>query len=290
MNNADNNSITKKDGSLKEAYKKVVYRATNLQTGSVYIGSTIKGLEDRRKRHLMRAFKPNDFRVDLRKHGMHNFKWEIIDTATNAGELRKKETALIKEHQRALGVEKVHNKHNKGMQTRNGRDKREQVEIKKCIEVPYSNVELKDYNFTERQMDKTGLLTQRASGCFDRYFWRKVLDNFIKLCYKSNDIKIKKHRMNKCFIEIINSTTKQHIGDLHHINANNEPEYVKISQASAKRIYDSRLEAEMMILLFISQGYQKDMFRIGEAKNNAEYKSKIMPQDVKTETLKLQDI
>ena len=95
---------------MNKNYPLVVYRATNLKTGSVYIGETKKGLEARRNEHLKSAFsRGNSFIADMRKYGMKNFKWEIIDVAKDKPELREKEAMHIAQHIKKLGFKKVHN-------------------------------------------------------------------------------------------------------------------------------------------------------------------------------------
>jgi group I intron endonuclease len=73
----------------------VIYKATNLVNGKVYIGLTTLGLEKRKKAHFGNA--NNDRLPDtyfyraLKKYGEDGFCWEIIDTSENPKELNEKE-------------------------------------------------------------------------------------------------------------------------------------------------------------------------------------------------------
>lgn len=75
----------------------IIYKATNLVNGKVYIGLTTTSLNHRRKCHLNNAFKYNShfyFYIALRKYGKENFSWEIIDEADME---RNNETLALKE-------------------------------------------------------------------------------------------------------------------------------------------------------------------------------------------------
>lgn len=72
--------------------KGVIYKATNLVNGDMYIGLTTKKFRVRQVKHLSLVRKPrkNDsnayFHNAIRKYGADNFKWEIIDIAPEADE------------------------------------------------------------------------------------------------------------------------------------------------------------------------------------------------------------
>jgi len=72
----------------------IIYKSTNLVNNKVYIGQTVRTLEERRKEHERHS----DIIFDkaIQKHGKHNFEWKIIDTADNIKELNKKEIYWIK--------------------------------------------------------------------------------------------------------------------------------------------------------------------------------------------------
>jgi group I intron endonuclease len=75
----------------------IIYKATNLINGKVYIGLTSSSLEHRKRCHFGNAFKYNSqayFHRALRKYGWDNFKWEIIDEADME---RNNETLPLKE-------------------------------------------------------------------------------------------------------------------------------------------------------------------------------------------------
>lgn len=78
----------------------IIYKATNIQNNKVYIGQTIRSLEERIYYHYYRAKNELDiththFINAIRKYGENSFQWEIIDTAENQDELNEKEKHWI---------------------------------------------------------------------------------------------------------------------------------------------------------------------------------------------------
>jgi group I intron endonuclease len=78
--------------------KGIVYKATCIINNKVYIGQTIKTLNERKKGHMYASHKKSHYKFHraLRKYKSENFKWEIIDTANNYEDLNKKEEYYIK--------------------------------------------------------------------------------------------------------------------------------------------------------------------------------------------------
>ncbi len=78
----------------------IIYKATNLINGKVYIGQTIKSLKTRKRQHFTntryKRFDNNFFANALRKYGQDSSKWEIIDTAESIEKLNIKEIYWIK--------------------------------------------------------------------------------------------------------------------------------------------------------------------------------------------------
>ncbi len=82
----------------------LIYKITNLINNKIYIGQTVKTLEQRWKQHICqtRYVGGNSNRkicrylhTSIAKHGSDNFKIEVIDWATNETELNYKEWLWI---------------------------------------------------------------------------------------------------------------------------------------------------------------------------------------------------
>ncbi|MEQ6355291.1 GIY-YIG nuclease family protein [Lysinibacillus sp. M3] len=79
-------------------YCGVIYKATNLINGKIYIGQTIQEFRVRKLKHLndARNNRTSVFHKAIRKYGDNNFNWEIIDYASTIDELDDKEIYWIK--------------------------------------------------------------------------------------------------------------------------------------------------------------------------------------------------
>ena len=75
-----------------------IYKITNIQNNKVYIGQTIRPIEQRFRRHINDALNnvlDTHFARAIRKYGKNSFTIEQIDTASNQEELNKKEQYWI---------------------------------------------------------------------------------------------------------------------------------------------------------------------------------------------------
>lgn len=76
-----------------------IYKITNIQNNKVYIGQTIRPIEQRFHRHISDAMNnilDTHFARTIRKYGKDNFIIEEIDNAENQNELNQKEQYWIK--------------------------------------------------------------------------------------------------------------------------------------------------------------------------------------------------
>ena len=76
-----------------------IYKITNIQNNKVYIGQTVRPIEQRFKRHLTDALNnilDTHFARAIRKYGKENFIIEQIDEAQTQDELNQKEQYWIK--------------------------------------------------------------------------------------------------------------------------------------------------------------------------------------------------
>ena len=75
-----------------------IYKITNIQNNKVYIGQTIRPIQDRFHRHINDALNnilDTHFARAIRKYGKNNFVIEQIDQAQTQNELNKKEQYWI---------------------------------------------------------------------------------------------------------------------------------------------------------------------------------------------------
>ena len=75
----------------------IIYKATNVATGEVYIGATTISLHERINDHYNKATKNcgHKFQNAIREYGFESFIWEQIDTGINTDELALKEKYYI---------------------------------------------------------------------------------------------------------------------------------------------------------------------------------------------------
>ena len=74
-----------------------IYKITNIKNNKVYIGQTIKPIEQRFKRHINDALNnilDTHFAMAIRKYGESCFRVELIDTAITQEELNIKVTNM----------------------------------------------------------------------------------------------------------------------------------------------------------------------------------------------------
>ncbi len=76
-----------------------IYKITNIQNNKIYIGQTIRPVEQRFHRHINDALNnilDTHFARAIRKYGKENFIIETIDTANSQEELNQKEQYWIR--------------------------------------------------------------------------------------------------------------------------------------------------------------------------------------------------
>lgn len=78
-----------------------IYKITNIQNNKVYIGQSIRPIEQRFKRHINDAINnklDTHFARAIRKYGKDSFRIETIDTAQTQEELNQKEQYWIQQY------------------------------------------------------------------------------------------------------------------------------------------------------------------------------------------------
>lgn len=71
----------------------LIYRITNIKSGKVYIGQTVRTLEERMAEHARHSKTAID--AAIKKYGIDAFNVEVIDTAETVDELNEKERYWI---------------------------------------------------------------------------------------------------------------------------------------------------------------------------------------------------
>lgn len=81
----------------------IVYKATNRVNGKMYIGYTLKTLEERKLNHFTKSRSKNSkhyfyvFKEAIRKYGLDSFDWEVLCNCNSKQECCEKEKQFIKE-------------------------------------------------------------------------------------------------------------------------------------------------------------------------------------------------
>lgn len=74
----------------------IIYKATNIINGSIYIGKTTRRLNDRKKQHLAQSGNDNLlFHRAIKKYGKEKFKFEVIFNCLSVKELNEMEKFFI---------------------------------------------------------------------------------------------------------------------------------------------------------------------------------------------------
>ena len=74
----------------------IIYKATNLVNGKIYIGQTTRTLQERKKSHNQLAKRGTPyFRKAIIKYGINNFKWQVICICPNIDSLNDQEQYYI---------------------------------------------------------------------------------------------------------------------------------------------------------------------------------------------------
>ena len=75
----------------------IIYKATNLVNGKVYIGQTVGTLGSRRAKHIWCANNDRScyFPRALNKYGINNFKWSVVYRTDNIDNLNRMEQYMI---------------------------------------------------------------------------------------------------------------------------------------------------------------------------------------------------
>jgi group I intron endonuclease len=73
----------------------IIYMASNIMNGKVYIGKTIASLDTRKWQHEHKRSNCTYFKRAIEKHGKDSFRWEIIDSGKSIEQLNQLENWWI---------------------------------------------------------------------------------------------------------------------------------------------------------------------------------------------------
>ena len=77
----------------------IIYKVTNKINGNIYIGQTIRSLDDRIISHVKSSKHPKvAFHYAIVKYGFDNFKWDILEQCNSIQELNKREQYYIRKY------------------------------------------------------------------------------------------------------------------------------------------------------------------------------------------------
>ena len=180
----------------------IIYKVTNKINNKIYIGQTIRTLEERIKEHTRK--RNSSLYKAFNKYGIENFEIEIIDKCNTTEELNKKEIYWIKYYD--CLVPKGYNLCEGGGQT-NGYQHREESKIK------MSNNRGRYYGENNPFYGKTHTLEQKQKWSKERK--GKDLSKAIEKSIKSRQRKVINLDTMEIFNSIKEASEKYNLKDTH---------------------------------------------------------------------------
>ena len=180
----------------------IIYKVTNKINNKIYIGQTIRTLEERIKEHTRK--RNSSLYKAFNKYGIENFEIEIIDKCDTTEELNKKEIYWIKYYD--CLVPKGYNLCEGGGQT-NGYQHREESKIK------MSNNRGRYYGENNPFYGKTHTLEQKQKWSKERK--GKDLSKAIEKSIKSRQRKVINLDTMEIFNSIKEASEKYNLKDTH---------------------------------------------------------------------------
>lgn len=157
----------------------VIYKVTNKINNKIYIGKTYN-FEKRKAQHLYDINDGLPFHAALKKYGINNFRWEIIDYSDNDKEIREKEIYWIKKYNSCIFF-----KESQGYNLTLGGEGGVSWNSKPVLQYDLGGKFLNEYISATHASATTGVqrrdITRCASGGVRRagkYIWRYKVDNY----------------------------------------------------------------------------------------------------------------
>ena len=139
-----------------------IYKITNIQNNKVYIGQTIRPIEQRFRRHLNDALNnilDTHFARAIRKYGKENFIIEQIDEAQTQDELNQKEQYWIRYYN---SVEEGYNETDAVSKCGGNTYQSKTEEEMKVIKNKIRQTKLGDKNAMARKIKRTNIITNEV--------------------------------------------------------------------------------------------------------------------------------
>jgi len=160
----------------------IIYQATNILDGKVYIGQTVRDLNDRKNGHFYKAVKENKnehFCNAIKKYGKENFIWETICKCQSKEELDEIEQEYIW----------LNNSNNNilGYNISIGGHSRTKIDIKEAVRLLKNGLLIKDICI-KLDCDKSQLIYRLSSFLGKDKYTGIVKENRSKYKYLSLDV------------------------------------------------------------------------------------------------------
>lgn len=232
----------------------VIYKITNIINGKIYIGQTVE-YEERVRHHKQIAFRDNSKEKHkplykaIRKYGVKNFKFEIIDSANSIEELNEKEIYYIKLYDSCIDNNKGYNLDKGGKNGRKSDETKRKIGEAQLGELnhAYGKRGGKCHNAKRVKNITTGKIYDSMLDCaVEEYGDKKYLKQISKVCSVNSNRQTYKGNVYRLLDEndnIIEKNTKQ---------VNDAFSNVKVFDVLSGTIFDSISEASKFFDISIS--------------------------------------
>ena len=159
----------------------IIYKVTNKINNKIYIGKTYN-LEKRKAQHLYDIDDGLPFHAALKKYGINNFEWEIIDYSEGDKKIREKEIYWIKKYNSCIFFE-----NSQGYNLTLGGEGGASWNSKPVLQYGLDGKFLNEYISAAHASTSTGVQRRDIAKCANgvikragKYIWRFKISNYPK--------------------------------------------------------------------------------------------------------------